>query len=256
MASADGIYAIHHCVQRKGRKRPSPGWRQFCWVVALSNAASQNGASAVRIKTAPRAKIEDDERRRPNVNTMKSWAFGPSYDVTEEDPGRQQSTFTEMFHDKFNAAYDAMVDEIQPLRDAWDGLRSAYHLAWTGYYQGFVGLFYEYPWEGFSRDGIMGFVTGTAAGVVHFSSMTTSGIAAGLYQAIRGLERTYNAIQATRAGMVWHDIRKEWFYYSLDEEAENVDGEQTSPDGPNRRLRRRVKDCKWCQPTSRDHGRA
>jgi hypothetical protein len=221
------------CRRRDGLKRP----RSWHVLVFLLCQASRESASAVRIKTARRANVDEE---RPNVHTMKSWAFGQSW-VAEEDLERK-GTFTEMFNDKFNTAYDAMVEEIQPLRDAWDGFRSAYHLAWTGYYHGFVGLFYEYPWEGFSRDGVVGLITGTAAGVVHFSSMTTSGIAAGLYQAVRGLERTYSAIQATRDGMVWHNIRKEWFYYSLDEEADNVDAEQTS-EGSNRRLRRRVKDC-------------
>jgi hypothetical protein len=246
---------------RVGWKRPRLRWQQHqqvvmmmlvVWMLLCPDDTTKHHVSAVRIKTPRRRVTNVDGEDRPNVNTLKSWAsssFGqyPVLDEYLDEKGSFLDEYTELFNTKLAAAYDAMVDEIQPLRDAWDGLRSAYHLAWTGYYHGFVGLVYEYPWEGFSRDGILGLVTGTAAGVVHFSTMTTSGIAAGLYQAVRGLERTVTAIQATRDGMVWHNIRKEWFYYSLDKEAENVEhdnAEQIPGEGSTKRqLRRRVKDC-------------
>ena len=54
------------------------------------------------------------------------------------------------------------------------------------------------------------------------------------------MESTFHAIQATSEGKIWHDIRKEWFYYSLDEEAELLEASRQS--GSTRNLRRRVKD--------------
>ncbi len=212
--------------------------QRLCLFALLLFQGSWEHSEAVRIKRGRRKPLDEE---RGNVKSMKSWLFGQSLDLDDDVQYRRNSTFTQIFHDKFNAAFDSMIAEIHPLRDAWDGILSAYHLAWTGYYHGFVGLFYEYPWEGFSRDGILGFFTGTAAGILHFTSMTTSGVAAGLYQAVRGMERTFDAIQATRDGKVWHNIRKEWFFYSLDMESEAVD-DATIPEEPTRHLRKRVKD--------------
>lgn len=198
---------------------------------------------AVKIHTGARKPLQADDERPP-LRKMKSWASGnesPNLEMTEE---LEDNSITQMFKDKFNVAYDSMVGEIKPLRDAWDGLKSAYTLAWTGFYEGFGGLFLEYPWEGFSRDGIMGLITGTTAGIVHFTSMTTSGVAAGLYQAVRGVERTFEAVQATREGKVWHDIRKEWFFYSLDQETIDIEAVKADPQN-SRRLRKRVKDLRF-----------
>jgi hypothetical protein len=71
--------------------------------------------------------------------------------------------------------------------------------------------------------------------------MTASGIVAGLYQAVRGMERTVAAIRATKQGKVWDNLKKEWFFYSLDEEAQDMGSESTTKK-PARRLRKRVKD--------------
>lgn len=208
------------------------------WLCLVSHDGTWNSSEAVRIKS--RRKLPMEEKRK-KVKTMKSWIFfDQSLPEEANYTHAKKGTFTEMFHEKFNVAFDAMIEEIHPLRDVWDGLLSAYHLAWTGYYHGFVGLFYEYPWEGFSRDGVLGLVMGTAAGIVHFTSMTTSGVAAGLYQAVMGLERTFNAIQATREGMIWNKRRKEWFFYSLDGESEAINAAPIQE--PMRRLRKRIKD--------------
>jgi curved DNA-binding protein CbpA len=194
---------------------------------------------AVKIHTSARKSLHGDDDR-PKVERLASWVFGDESPELEETISAE-NTITRMFQDKFNAAYDSVLKEFLPLRDAWDGLKSAYTLAWTGFYEGFGGLFLEYPWEGFARDGVFGFVAGTTAGIVHFTSLTTTGIAAGLYQAVRGIERTFVAMQATREGKLWHDVRKEWFYYSLDHEATTIEADAWSHKPSNRRLRRKVK---------------
>ena len=222
------------CRCKTGMKR---SWKWTLLAIVLSRNV-WDSAEAVTIRKGSGKPIGGKDKKRRDVKDMKSWVFGNSLDL--DDTSEKAGTFTQMFYEKFDAAYNAMVEEIQPLRDAWDGLLAAYHLVWTGYYHGFVGLVYEYPWEGLSRHGISGFFTGTAAGLVHFTGMTTSGIAAGLYQAVRGMERTFDAIQATKDGKVWHNLRKEWFFYSLDEEAEEVDAKEITE--PTRRLRKRVVD--------------
>ncbi len=62
-------------------------------------------------------------------------------------------------------------------------------------------------------DGIIGFVKGTFAGSFHLCAMTASGLAAGLYQVVRGMERTFEAVRATKEGKVWDFTTKEWFFF-------------------------------------------
>jgi len=205
----------------------------------------------VKIHTRTKTSLQDDEKRPNVVKNLQPWLSEGNETFELEENSHSENSITRMFQDKFNAAYDSIVQEIQPLRDAWDGMKSAYILTWTGFYEGFGGLFLEYPWEGFSRDGVMGLLTGTTAGIIHFTSMTTSGIVAGLYQAVRGVEQTFVAIQASRDGMLWHDIRKEWYFYSLDQEGKNMDSKERSSSSSSnrrqqsRRLRKHVKDVRF-----------
>lgn len=229
--------SISRCCCNKERNR----WQRLYLVVWVYFAQqSLQGSEALRIRNVRRPTPLDEDQKH-DFTSRSPWV--PDLESYLEDEGSnivRNSTFTVIFNEKFNAALDALIAEIHPLRDGWDGLLSAYHLAWTGYYHGFVGLFYEYPWEGFSRSGVLGLFAGTTAGIVHFASMTTSGMAAGLYQAVRGIERTFEALQATREGKVWHREKKEWFFYSLDYESATVDAAPMSE--PTRKLRRRVKD--------------
>jgi hypothetical protein len=144
-------------------------WEGISWIViALTLVVDPHFCHAVRIRRAqPKPSTTSKEQQEPNVHKLNSWMWGQEKNVEESAPS-QNSTFAQMFYEKYDVAYTAMVDEMVPLRDMWDGFYSAYHVAWTGYYQGFSGL-YEYPFEGYTKDGAVGFFTGIAAGMVHFT---------------------------------------------------------------------------------------
>jgi hypothetical protein len=113
-----------------------------------------------------------------------------------------------MLYETVDRAYSTMMEDIRPLRDMRDGFSSAVSLFWTGYYRGFEGLVFDYPIEGFMTNGIVGLMKGTVAGAFHFGVMTASGIVAGLYQAVRGMERTFEAIRASKEGKIWNRMTK------------------------------------------------
>ena len=52
----------------------------------------------------------------------------------------------------------------------------------------YVSVFYDVV-SNQEIDALTGFVKGTVAGTFHLAAMTASGVAAGLYQAVRGMEQ-------------------------------------------------------------------
>jgi hypothetical protein len=121
-------------------------------------------------------------------------------------------------------------------------------LFWKGYYQGFESLL-DISAKGFTESGLGGLALGMVEGSIHLVSMTATGAMAGIYQGIRGIERTLGAIRATKNGMAWDKRLREWFYYNLDKEAQSVLSDQSESSSSknsssHRRgnLRRRVKE--------------
>jgi DnaJ domain/X-domain of DnaJ-containing len=139
----------------------------------------------------------------------------------------------------------SIVDEIRPVKDMWDGLVEALPLIWKGYFTGFESML-DLSHKGFTESGALGFLVGLTEGSIHFATMTTTGAVAGIYQGIKGVERTLEAIRASRQGKTWDKRLREWFYYNLDQEAQSVLSDKpdnsTTAQPPKRHLRRRVKE--------------
>ena len=196
--------------------------------------------NAVRIRNGrPKPSASKKRKEDQPIKNMKSWT-GTSETVEESPSYLKHNTLSGMLYETMDKAYNTIVEDIRPLRDVWDGFTSAGYLVWSGWYQGFDGLIFDYPMRG---GGITGFIKGTVAGAIHITAMTASGVAAGLYQLVRGIDRTVNAVRATSEGKVWDTNAKEWFFYSLDDESSQIkNSESTRKDKPRRRLRKQVKD--------------
>jgi curved DNA-binding protein CbpA len=157
---------------------------------------------------------------------------------------KNRKSMMDMFYESLDIMYEMIDQNIHPLTDIVDGFLSAITLCSTGFYEGFRGLFFKFPLQGLTQDGLIGIFGGTLVGTFHFSVMTTSGVTAGLYQMARGLERSatsvITAVRATVEGKNWNATSLAWEYYSLDREASILNGTQstTAP----RRLRKHVKD--------------
>lgn len=138
----------------------------------------------------------------------------------------------------------SIVDEIKPVKDMWDGLIEALPLIWKGYFSGFESML-DLSHKGYTENGALGFLVGFTEGSIHFATMTATGAMAGIYQGIKGVERTLEAIRASRKGKTWDKRLREWFYYNLDQEAQSILTDQTekaTTAPPKRHLRRRVKE--------------
>lgn len=95
--------------------------------------------------------------------------------------------------------------------------------------------------------GVGGFLTGLATGVASCVALPVTGVCVGAYQVTRGVVNSAEAVSAASQGMVWNEDTREWFYYRLDDEADQVknieeqrkkesDGGATT-DGPLRQVK-------------------
>lgn len=78
------------------------------------------------------------------------------------------------------------------------------------------------PIAGAQEGGVKGFVTGLATGVASCVALPLTGVAVGAYQVGRGVVNSGEAIRSAREGMQWNAETREWYYYYLDQEWNEV----------------------------------
>jgi hypothetical protein len=208
---------------------------------------SENSVRAIKIHTSrmdTKKQKKDEESLRNYRNDQPlglAWTWDNAFKLVEDGTeGRaKDDDFLRPFRTRFLRPYhDAiarvakkvslLIDEIKPVRDAWDGLMEGLPFFWKGYFHGFESL-WDNSYDGFQEKGIGGLVFGLMEGGLNLVSMTVTGAVAGIYQGARGIESTAEAIQASKEGKIWNKILKEWFYYNLDEEAESILSNTNSP---------------------------
>lgn len=54
-------------------------------------------------------------------------------------------------------------------------------------------------------------------------ALPVTGVCVGAYQVTRGVVNSAEALSSASKGMVWNEETREWFYYRLDEEVEEVE---------------------------------
>lgn len=230
------------------------------WVLHLSS----NSVRAIKIHTSRMDMKKRKNDRESQLHNTKESSFGPDWtwdDLLglEDDRKTVNDGFLRSFQTQFLGPYhDAitrvakkvlvLIDEIKPVRDVWDGLMEALPFLWKGYFHGFESLL-DNSSDGFKESGVGGLVFGMMEGGLHFVSMTVTGVVVGIYQGVRGVTSTAEAIKASNQGKIWDRRLREWFYYNLDEEAESVFMSQmnastaaTSTKQHLRRGRKRVKE--------------
>lgn len=79
------------------------------------------------------------------------------------------------------------------------------------------------PVVGAQQHGIGGFLTGLATGVATAVALPVTGVCVGAYQVGRGLVNSAEAITSSNQGMIWDEEKREWIFYKLDQEAEQVE---------------------------------
>lgn len=79
------------------------------------------------------------------------------------------------------------------------------------------------PIAGAQQEGAKGFFKGLATGVASAVALPVTGVCVGAYQVARGVGNQREANQATEKGMQWDTEKREWIYYFLDQEKEQIE---------------------------------
>eukprot|EP00980_Cylindrotheca_fusiformis_P002979 scaffold692_cov118-Cylindrotheca_fusiformis.AAC.1 len=115
----------------------------------------------------------------------------------------------------------ATCDTRKP-KDGWAGLSSGLKSVAKGTAAGVASLIAQ-PVVGAQQNGFGGFLTGLATGVATAVALPVTGVCVGAYQVGRGLVNSAEAITSANQGMIWDEEKREWIFYKLDEEAEEVE---------------------------------
>lgn len=116
--------------------------------------------------------------------------------------------------------FDALFSTRRP-KDGWAGLSSGLKSVAKGTGAGLASLIAA-PIAGAQQEGGKGFLKGLAAGAASAVALPLTGICVGAYQVGRGVVNSGEAIASSRKGMLWDQEKREWYYYLLDREAEDV----------------------------------
>ena len=145
-----------------------------------------------------------------------------------------------------NEVFNSLFSTRRP-KDASAGLSSATKSIGKGVLAGAVSLVAQ-PIAGAQQEGAKGFFKGLATGVASAVALPLTGVAIGAYQVARGVGNQGEANKAAKQGMQWDDVKREWYFYCLNKEFEEVenwykqqkeDGNETSSGNPSEK---KVKD--------------
>lgn len=117
--------------------------------------------------------------------------------------------------------FNALFSTRRP-KDGFAGLSSGLKSAMKGTVAGAVSLVAQ-PVAGAQQDGVKGFFTGLATGVASAVALPITGVCVGAFQVARGVGNSAEAVRASRQGMQWDHEKREWIFYYLNKEQEELD---------------------------------
>ncbi|GFH60898.1 hypothetical protein CTEN210_17374 [Chaetoceros tenuissimus] len=168
--------------------------------------------------------------------------------LTDEELAKKAQEELNMEEDmeEANEVFNSLFSTRRP-KDASAGLSSATKSIGKGVLAGAVSLVAQ-PIAGAQQEGAKGFFKGLATGVASAVALPLTGVAIGAYQVARGVGNQGEANKAAKQGMQWDDVKREWYFYYLNKEFEEVenwykqqkeDGNETSSGNPSEK---KVKD--------------
>lgn len=107
-------------------------------------------------------------------------------------------------------------------KDGWAGLSSGLKSIGKGTLAGAASLVAQ-PIAGAHENGVKGFFGGLATGVASAVALPVTGICVGAYQMSRGVANSVEAVNASKQGMQWDNEKREWIFYYLDKDKEEVE---------------------------------
>jgi curved DNA-binding protein CbpA len=125
---------------------------------------------------------------------------------------------------KEQEVFDALFSTRRP-KDGWAGLSSGLKSFGKGTAAGLATLVGA-PIAGAQQGGARGFVAGLATGVASAVALPVAGLCVGVAQVGRGIANSGEAVRSARAGMMWDENKREWYFYLLDREASEIREEE------------------------------
>jgi hypothetical protein len=136
--------------------------------------------------------------------------------VTRKDDQQQMEEDLQEASEVFNSLFSTR----RP-KDGWAGLSSGLKSATKGTVAGLASLIAQ-PIAGAQQDGVKGFFGGLATGVASAVALPVTGICVGAWQVGRGVANSVEAVNASKAGMQWDNDKREWIFYYLNKDMEEV----------------------------------
>ena len=151
---------------------------------------------------------EDEAAAATSVATKDAVSRNDEQHQMEEDLQEASEVFNSLFSTR------------RP-KDGWAGLSSGLKSATKGTVAGLASLIAQ-PIAGAQEGGVKGFFGGLATGVASAVALPVTGICVGAWQVGRGVANSVEAVNASKAGMQWDNDKREWIFYYLNKEKEEV----------------------------------
>lgn len=170
--------------------------------------------------------IDNKNESSPMIKTEKEnkKIEDNSTNETQEEAKQENETKTEnqeLSHKKEQILFNQLFSTRRP-KDGWAGLSSGIKSVAKGTAAGVASLIAQ-PVVGAKQGGVTGFLSGLATGVASCVALPATGVCVGAYQVSRGVYNSAEAISSSNKGMVWDEKNRQWFYYKLDEDMEEVE---------------------------------
>lgn len=141
----------------------------------------------------------------------------------QEDGQVSATTATDLDDDLQEASevFNSLFSTRRP-KDGWAGLSSGLKSIGKGTLAGAASLVAQ-PIAGAHENGVKGFFGGLATGVASAVALPVTGICVGAYQMSRGVANSVEAVNASKQGMQWDNEKREWIFYYLEKDKEEVE---------------------------------
>ena len=139
---------------------------------------------------------------------------------TSTDDTRKDLAVTSSENDGGKESFDMLFSTRKP-KDAKAGLSSGLKSVGKGFAAGAVSLIAA-PAAGAKEEGVKGFFKGLGVGLMTAVALPVTGVVVGTMQVGRGVANSGEAKKASQMGMTWSEEKREWIYYYLDKEVEEI----------------------------------
>ncbi len=156
------------------------------------------------------------ESREEDAGAATAVAAATAADAKDQEQKQMEEDLQEA-----SEVFNSLFSTKKP-KDGWAGLASGLKSVTKGTVAGLVSLVAQ-PIAGAQEGGVKGFFGGLATGVASAVALPVTGICVGAVQVGRGVVNSVEAVNASKAGMQWDNDKREWIFYYLNKDKEEVE---------------------------------